>query len=261
MADDPTPSVEQADDVVEWGADDEDEGRRDGSPLRGKAAAPRRVFRALTRDPRVVPVIAGLSAVAVFASLVGEWQLVEIQDDPSQPTRQVSGGVAALGAFGTAYLIGAFALTTCVALVLFGRPAARTHARVVGLALAGAVAALLVATVTQLDALGTPFNGYFQFPTAPEATVGRGLEAAFAGIGLAALALYLAGRMPAWAAAEPPAPEPATAVPDAAGSGPSASHDGWRRPRPGPDPDEVPAPLDLSVGPAAPFTNSPDDRV
>jgi hypothetical protein len=168
----------------------------------------------------------------------------------------VTAGVAALGGLGTAYVIGVLALTSCLALVLFGSAPVQAHARIVGLALAGGIGVLLFATVAQIDQLGTPFNGYIEwgFPTPPAVSTGRGLEAAFAAVGLSALALFLAGRFVPRAApaGSPAAPAEARAEDD--------GHEVWRRPRAEAEPD-VPAPLDLTVGPATPFSQAPDDRV
>ena len=47
--------------------------------------------------------------------------------------------------FGAAYLFGIVGVTCCLALILFGTPAVRRNVRVVGLAIAGAVLAVLVA--------------------------------------------------------------------------------------------------------------------
>jgi hypothetical protein len=253
MAKEETSSLDRPDAVVEFGTDDADDHRR-ATPA---WAAARRALYALRHDPRVVPVLAGLAAVAAFASLIGEWQVATVQVDPSG-TRQVTAGVAALGGFGTAYLIGVLALTSCLALVLFGSAPVRTHARIVGLALAGGLGVLLFATVAQIDQLGTPFNGYIEwgFAAPPAASTGSGLEAAFAAAGLAALALLLAGRLAPRAA---PLASPTTS----AGTQPEGpdGHDVWRRPRREPEPDDVSAPLDLTVGPAMPFSQAPDDRV
>jgi hypothetical protein len=259
MGKDPTSALEHADAVVEFG--DKPETGRPAPAWAGVADAPRRALNALRRDHRVVPVIAALAAVAGVASLLGEWQVATLRnsESPVAPTLRVTAGVAALGGFGTAYLVGMLALTACVSLALFGSAAIRVHARVVGLGLAGGVGAVLFATVAQIDQLGTPFNGYLQwgFSAPPEASTGRGVEAAFAAVGLATLALFLATRMPLRTGAAAGTPR----TPEAADPRPAASHDGWRRPRGEPDRAEAAEPSDLTVGPATPFAHVPDDRV
>jgi hypothetical protein len=267
MPDDPTPSIQPADDVVEFGTVDGLERRPTRSALSVAARTPWRVLRALRTDRRVVPVVTGLAAVATFGSLVGEWQIIVVDGvDVPATLPPLTAGVAVLDAFGGAYLVGVFALAACTALALLGSPAVRRHARLTGLALSGALGALLVAVSMQLDRIG-PAYGYrtIGWEVEPVVSAGRGLEAAFAGVGLAALALYLAGRIPGWTgtdqhAGAQPARGGAQPMPPGAYPVPPAGNDG-RRPRGGTDQDEVPAPLDLSVGPAAPFAQLPEDRV
>jgi hypothetical protein len=259
MANDPTPRgqpPDEVDDVVEFGPVDPEGPRPHRSPLSVATAAPVRVIRAVWGDRRLVPVVAVLAALALFASLVGEWQVITLEGvDLPAALRPLTAGVAVLDAFGAAYLLAVFALAACAALVFRGAPAVRRHARLIGLALTAALGGLLIAVSIQLDRLG-PAYGYLTvgWEIPPAVSAGRGLEAAFAGVGLAALALYLAGR-PAWTGVEPLAADPAAADPAR-----HATHDGWRRPRGATDTDEVAAPLDLSVGPAAPFAQLPDDR-
>ncbi|SCL45790.1 hypothetical protein GA0070617_0034 [Micromonospora yangpuensis] len=119
-------------------------------------------------------------------------------------------------------------------LALAGTPAVRPNARLAGLALTGALLALLVATAFSLDEPSqrtlfySPEDGF-------QVEYGRGLVMAFVGCLLLVAALQLSGQ-----ATEAPTDSP-----------------GWRWPgrrdRPQPDDDELPAPADLTVGPAVPF--------
>jgi hypothetical protein len=245
--------------VVEFGADE---------PVRERPRASH-ILTAVRRDWRLVPIIAGLSAVALFASMVGEWQITTFtQPDLFSPgqTPPLSVGLADMGAFATGYLIGVFALVTCMALVLFGRPAMRDQLRIVGLTVAGVSGALLIGAAVWLDGRSAAIPSTFligQQGPIVELAYGRGLTMAFLGVAGFALALYLAGRlMPA-----PPA-QPAVA---AAGvdTGPAPQAEPvepvdwpWRRPRVAREPDDVdsdlPPPADLTVGPTAPFLPMPD---
>jgi hypothetical protein len=243
--------------VVEFGADEP-------APKRPRAA---QVFAAVRRDWRIVPILAGLSAVAIFASLVGEWQTstftlqqqsgVQLDDLPPPAVA----GVADLGGFSTGYLIGVFVLVGCMGLVLFGRPAMRDQLRILGLTAAGVSAAILVSATVWLDSHSAAYatdRVFFgrQGPTY-ELTYERGLTMAFLGVAGLAVALYLAGRlMPA-----PPA-QPAVAADADAGPGPRTDAVEqvdwpWRRPRSAPEPDDLdgdlPPPADLTVAPTAPF--------
>jgi len=215
----------------------------------GPSPAPRRRLnlsrfgRGLAADRRLVPLSAALGAVALLASLISEWQVTTVAAsifgvDGEIGDRKLPTDVTDLGAIGTGYLVGLFPLVAAVVLTLFGPEAGRRYARLAGLSVAGTLGALLVALtgslggesriVTQLYTL--TFNG-----DQMQVAYGRGLWCAYAGVVLAVLALYLAGREtagPAWT---------------------------WRPPRveeeSGPD-----EPLELTVGPARPFTPRGDDR-
>lgn len=217
----------------------------------------------LRRDQRVVPVVAALAGLALFASLASEWQVTTINEPDffgqGIAPAPVSAGLGELGGWSAAYLVGVFALVCCVALVLFAPPAVRYLARVIGLATAGTLGAVVVAIALDLNdrSLAITSLGIYSGPDSPEfeLTYGRGLTMAFLGVGGLALALYLAGRlMPA------PAPADATvasaeAEPDGAAS-PAESDWPWRRPatKQAPDPAEsLPEPIDLTVSPTTPF--------
>ncbi|MGN9907969.1 hypothetical protein ACTMTJ_10520 [Phytohabitans sp. LJ34] len=247
--------------VVEFGAD---------APVRQRPRASQ-ILTAVRKDWRLVPIVAGLSAVAIFASLVGEWQTTTFTPQsivlpPEQVPPPGTAGVADLGGYATGYLIGIFVLVGCMSLLLFGRPAMRAQLRVLGLTAAGLSAAILAGATVWLDDHSASYqlSRLFFGPQGPtyELAYGRGLPMAFLGIAGFAIAFYLAGRlMPA------PAVEPA-----AAGAGADAEpRDAatqvdwpWRRPRAAQEPDDLdsdlPPPADLTVGPTAPFVPMHDGK-
>jgi hypothetical protein len=256
VSQEPTPAAGvPADDtaVVEWGGEEQRPSRR---------AMLAKAFAGAGRDHRLVPVVAGLGAIAIFASLIGEWQLTTITDPetfgPNAVTAPISADLGQLQGWAAGYVLGIFALAACVGLVLFGRPAVRHHARIVGLTTAGVLLALLAAITAYLND-----DSIYLGPAAfndvnHEVAYGRGLTMAFLGVGALAVALYLAGRlMPA----PPPAAETAAAQ---AAEPPTEEPDWpWRR-RDARQPHEVesdlPAPADLTVAPTAPFVPLPDQK-
>ncbi|MEH0842998.1 hypothetical protein V6U81_11490 [Micromonospora sp. CPCC 205711] len=209
--------------VVEWGAVERPPAGRFGHALAG-----------LGRDRRLPLVLAALAAVAATASLVGEWLVMTVPNggpDGGSPVR-VPGGVAEVGGFGVAYLVGLLLLAVAVTLALRGRPAIRPEARLAGLALAGAQLVLLTATAFSLDDSGqralfySPEDGF-------QVEYGRGLVTAFAAVVLVAAALHLAGRGSAHR-------------PDGAPEKPRRAERDERDDRP-------PAPADLTVTSTVPF--------
>jgi len=244
--------------VVEFGADE---------PARKRPGASQ-VLTAVRKDWRLVPIVAGLSAVAVFASLVGEWQTTTFTPQsllipPDQVPPPSTAGIADLGGFATGYLIGVFVMVGCTSLILFGRPAMRDQLRILGLTAAGISAAVLVGATVWLDGhsatyeLARLFFGS-QGPTY-DLTYERGLTMAYVGVVGFVIALYLAGRLipapPAQVAPTAVEPEPETA----------AQVDWpWRRPRAAAEPDDLgsdlPPPADLTVGPTAPFVPMHDGK-
>lgn len=239
--------------VVEFGAQEP----------RSRRAALTDALSKLRGDHRVVPVVAGLAALALFASLAGEWQVTTINEPDffgqGLAAAPVSAGLGELGGWAAAYLIGVFALVGCVALVLFAQPAVRDLARVIGLAMAGTLGAVVVAISFDLSdrSVAVASLGIYNGPDAPqyELTYGRGLTMAFLGVGGLALALYLAGRlMPAPTQVDAAATAGAAAPPDGAAESQAESADWpWRRPSAKQAPAEVPQPIDLTVSPATPF--------
>ncbi|MBY8873639.1 hypothetical protein K7640_17545 [Micromonospora sp. PLK6-60] len=233
--------------VVEWGPDEP-----------GRPEQPRRrpSLAALTRDHRLPLALAGLGAAAAIASLVGEWVVLTLPNGGPEgnQTVRVPNGVGDIGGFGIGYLAGLLGLAVAVALALRGTAAVRPNARVAGLALAVAVAAVLTAHALSLDGLADR-TFYFSSDDGYRAEYGRGLTMAFLATLLLAAALHLAGR------AGGPAAEPAVPAPDG-GAGepePGEATGGWRRPGAA-DPDEPLAPADLTVQPAAPFAHPEPPR-
>lgn len=252
-----TQAVDEEAEVVEFG---------DKEP-RSRRAILTQALAGVRRDPRLVPVIAGLGAVALFASLAGEWQTTTVDEGYIQPEaagQALPAGLAELGGWAAAYSVGIFALVGCAGLVLFGRPAARDHARVLGLTTAGVLVGILAAITMWLGdgsvILGPSFyNPELQY----ELAYGRGLTTAFVGVVLLGVALFLAGRLMPAAPDAPPAPPAATE--DVKEEEPAEQGDWpWRRPRQAReahDPEaDLPPPIDLTVAPTAPFVPLPDGK-
>jgi hypothetical protein len=230
----------------------------------GPAPQPRRRWstaglgRDLAADRRLVPVAAALSAVALFASLISEWQVTTVNAellDEGIGNRPLPTEVTDLGALGAGYLVGLFPLVAAVVLTMFGPPAGRPYLRLTGLSVAGTLLGLLVAITATLGGQSLAVARIYAIQLGEDrltAGYGRGVWCAFAGVLLALLALHLAGRhLPAAAAADPG--EPAGPEPEAVWT--------WRRP-PGAanerrDPDQ---PLELTVAPARPFTPGDHDK-
>ena len=224
--------------VVEWGEDDRRPSGRFGRSLAG-----------LGRDHRLPMVLAGLGAVAAVASLIGEWFVMTVPNGGPEgnTTIQVPGGVAGVGGFGVAYLVGLLGLAGAVALALRGTPEVRHNARVVGLALAAAVLAVLIATSLSLD--DSDQRGlFYPFQEGFRVDYGRGLVTAFLAALLLAAALQLSGRVPAKQPGESSTELDDGAEPE---DGPATS--GWRRRRERSVDDRPPAPTDLTVEPTVPF--------
>jgi hypothetical protein len=222
----------------------------------GPSRPPRRrwsgaaVARALLADRRVVPLSAVLAAVAFFGSIVSEWQITTVDQAYSLTGRgklSLPTGAADLGALGTGLLIGIFLLVSTVVLTMFGPPAGRRYASLVGLSAGGTLLGLLLALSFSLgsDSRAVPRTFIDVDSNDVQIAYGRGLWCAIAGTLLAMLALYLAARM------APPASEAEAEDPPAIWS--------WRGPRETEQP-VVEEPLGLTVSPVQPFTPSADDR-
>ncbi|SCE71042.1 hypothetical protein GA0074695_0488 [Micromonospora viridifaciens] len=231
--------------VVEWG---------DAEP-----APPGRVGRSLAglaRDHRLPPVLAALGAVAAVASLIGEWLVMTLPNGGPEgsTTIRVPGGVADVGGFGVAYLVGLLGLACAVALALRGAGPVRQNARVAGIGLSAATLVVLIAAALSLGESGqrTLFYG-------PEdgfrVDHGRGLVTAFVATVLLAAALYLSGRE-AGERLDPDGEATAGGRLDPDGEAgttrPERGRPGRGRRRSGED-DLPPAPADLTVEPTAPF--------
>ena len=237
----PIPSQDNRSDettMVEWGEDDRPPSGRFGRSLAG-----------LGRDHRLPVVLAGLGTVAAVASLIGEWFVMTVPNGGPEgnTTIQVPGGVAGVGGFGVAYLVGLLGLAGAVALALRGTPGVRHNARVAGLALAAAVLAVLTAAAFSLDDSGQR-GLFYPFQEGFRVDHGRGLVTAFLAALLLAAALHLSGRVPAERAAGR-----STEPEDGAEPEDSLVTSGRRRRRERFVDDRPPAPTDLTVEPTVPF--------
>jgi hypothetical protein len=240
--------------VVEFGAEP-DEPRRDRRRWNLTE-----ILAGLAADRRAVPLAAAVGGVALFASLISEWQITDLDVDAftggtgGGGTRPLPAGVTDLGAIGGAYLVGLFVLAGAMALVLYGPPPARRYARLLGLSTGGVLIALLAALTSSLSDTSRVMLALFTMLEGEQMRLsyGRGLWCAFFGVAAVVLALYLAGRHEPEVAAEPDE-EAAESMP----AGPVVWS--WRRPK---EDDEGPpdAPFDLTVTSTKPFTSLGDDR-
>jgi hypothetical protein len=241
--------------VVEFGPDDDAE-----RPPRRRAAVGD-FLTGLAGDRRVVPLAAALGGVALFGSLVSEWQLTEIDatfwGDGEVGTRAAQTMLADLDGWSGGYLTGLFLLIAAAVLTLFGPPAGRRYARLAALSVGGTLLAMVVAIGSYLgDTSGAVGQLTLTNLEENQVTVsnGRGLWCAGVGVALVLLAMVLAGRHQT----APPVPvdAPAEAAEPVEAVAPVWS---WRRPPTG-DEDGLPdAPFDLTVTAAKPFTTSQDN--
>ncbi|AVT40054.1 hypothetical protein [Plantactinospora sp. BB1] len=242
---------------------DEAETTPDGASIVSWGDRPRTGGRAglalhrLGRDSRLVPVVGAAGAAAAFASLIGDWAVTSMTVEGAENAVALGSGVADMSGFGTAYLVGVFGVLGCLALVVFGSPGVRHNARVVGLAVAGAVLGVLLATTGSLDTLADRWQMYGQLD-GMVIEYGQGLVLAYLGVGGLGLALLLAGRFVRRGAVDrAPAAEPG--APAGQPGPPEESDWPWRRQRTAgapemPDDDDGrPPPIDLTVTPTKPF--------
>jgi hypothetical protein len=212
----------------------------------------------LATDRRVVPLAAVLGGVALFASLISEWQVTLLDTTEFQSTlsglQPIPTDLIDLGGWAAGYLIGLFLLVGATVLVLFGPPPGRRYARLLGLSTGGVLLGLLGALAPTLDDVSRTLGYAIRFQVAEghvQQSDGRGVWCAFAGVLATMLALYLAGRHEVATVAEP--------VEAAGGEAPVAAAPAtvwsWRRPPPGAEEERLPpAPFDLEVTSTTPFT-------
>jgi hypothetical protein len=225
VTDEPEPAT------VEWGAA---EPRGRVSAMTGAlSGAP---IRARWRRPAVWA-LAGLGALAMFGSLVGDWQVIS-EDILANGGDDQAFGVGWLPGWGIWWMFAATLLPILVGLTLFAQPAINGHARMIGLVSAGVVLVVLAAASRNItrDSIYSGFGSEF------EISAGRGLHLAFVAVALLAAAMWLASP---------------GVVGDGAGStdNPGGSRRRWWSRS---EPDEVTGvddgPHDLSVDPAEPDT-------
>lgn len=225
--------------VLEFGSSDSEAPRRRPST---------EFLRGLAGDRRLPVLIAGLGGVAVFASLISEWQITAVEqisyegeEDVSQQVQLLPTDLFDLGGIGGAYLVGLFLLTISLTLVLFGPAAGRRYARLSGLSVGGLLFALLLAMVHLLGSETRLVSRFFTMQLSPEQSevrYGRGLWCALAGVAAALLALWLTRRE-------------------------EDSEDGprWVRSAAEEEDEEEPdAPLDLTISASTPFASFPGQR-
>jgi hypothetical protein len=136
--------------VVEFGTEPEEPSR----PSR-RRWHPAGVAASLAADRRVVPLAAVLGGVALFASLVSEWQITSIDTTAfggiQSGLQPIPTDLIDLGSWGAGYLAGLFVLAGATVLALFGPAPGRRYARLIGLSTGGMLLALLAALAPTLD--------------------------------------------------------------------------------------------------------------
>jgi hypothetical protein len=212
--------------VVEFGPVDEPSPRRrfsSGDFLRG-----------LARDRRIVPLAAGLGAVALVASLIAEWQVTSIDGSVLRDSQVgdllFESSIGELGAWGGGFLAGLFLLAAATVLALFGPIPGRVYGRLAALSVGGVLLAVVLTVFASLDDRSWAIRQIEQAGLQGDQvtiSVGRGPWCAAAGLALVLLALYLSGRPVPFEDAQPPVVEEEEELPD--------------------------APFDLTVGPAKPW--------
>jgi hypothetical protein len=253
---DPTPLTS----VVEFGAD-----AVEAQPERRRWSAAGFAM-SLGSDRRVVPLAAVLGGVALFGSLVSEWQITSVDTTVfggvQAGNRPVASGIADLGGWAGGYLAGLFVLVATTVLVLFGPVPGRRYARLVGLSGGGLLLAMLAAIVSNLGDSTRALDVVFTLALNDDQlqiSYGRGIWCAVFGVAATMVALYLAGRHSLPPTGGGPGDE--TADGEATPESPPVVWS-WRRPRDVDDDDEQPRaePFDLTVTSTRPFTSLMDDR-
>jgi hypothetical protein len=248
------PETEEA--VVEFGPDD------DAPRAPGRRVPVGELLNGLAGDRRLVPLAAALGGVALFGSLISEWQLTQVDGsfwgDGQVGDRPLVTTIADLDGWGGGYLTGLFLLVAAVVLTLFGPPAGRRYARLSALSVAGVLLAMVVALASYLgdtSLIVGQLNASNLEDDQVTITQGRGIWCAMAGVVLILLAMVLAGRHQRTGPV--PLEDPAQPTP---ADHPEAPAWSWRRPA-GREEDGPPdAPFDLTVAPAKPFTTSQENR-
>ncbi len=221
--------------------------------------------RDLARDRRAVPLTAAVAALALLVSILSEWQVTKLDASAlgvEVGERVLPSSLDDLSALGMGYVLGLFLLVPTVVLTLFGPPPGRHYTRLAGLSIGGMLLALLLAVVSALGSHSYIIDPVYRIALDDgeiQLAYGRGLWCAFAGVILALVALWLAGRhLPSPAAARASS---ATTDDSAEPVEEEAAVWSWQRPAAGRR-DQWPAeePLDLTVSPAQPFTTLNDDR-
>jgi hypothetical protein len=213
--------------VVEWGGDDD---RRDPFTV---------VFTPAQLRRYAVYPLGALGAVAVFVSLLLDWQAVERNTNEQDFVEPVTKfGIIGIFGWGTGWIMGAMVLVGCTVLAVLGEAAARRHSRLIGLTTGGVLLGFLVAAAISLNHRSLASA---DFPLEHEYRLEPGVLLAFGSVLLLGAALWLAPRATADGTAS-----------DRAETEPSRwAHN--RRPRHAADPAGS-GPADLSVAPTEPFS-------
>lgn len=192
------------------------------------------------REPRIGWALGVLGAAALFASLVGEWATTTLRFGEGDLEQAFVVGAGEAGNWGAVWMIGALAMTAVLGICLAGPAHQRGPARTAGLAMAGALLLLMVAATVEISSDGLAYDrlNIVTVDMETEVSLGRGLFAAFAALGLLAAALWLSV-----------APRAGADVPP-----------GWPQPSPQPWQPQPGQGTDLTVQPAEPFIHPTGDH-
>lgn len=149
-------------------------------------------------EPRIGWALAVLGAAALFASLAGEWATTTLQYSETNFDESYVVGAGTAGNWGAVWLIGALALAAVVGVCLAGPAHVRAAARAAGLATASALLLIMVAATITISGEGLAYDRLNVVSTEVETEVslGRGLFAAYATLGLLAAVLWLSAGRP-----------------------------------------------------------------
>ncbi|MBB5870928.1 hypothetical protein F4553_004307 [Allocatelliglobosispora scoriae] len=93
---------------------------------------------------QIPAVIVALGAISAVISLIKPWQTTILRPDSDNPgqVEELTSTIVVAGTIGTAFMVGLIALVAAAVVALFGSPGVRHTARLLGLGLAGATAAI-----------------------------------------------------------------------------------------------------------------------
>ncbi|WP_067509610.1 hypothetical protein [Actinoplanes sp. TFC3] len=173
-----------------------------GEPAPRRRFSPGSSLGGLVRDRRIAPLAAGLGGVALFASLIAEWQVTAVDGTVLRESDTgdllFESSIGELGGWGAGFLAGLFLLVIATVLTLFGPAAGRAYTRLAGLSTGGVLLAIVLVVystledrswvIRQIEAAGLSEND-----DQLHLSIGRGPWCAGVGLILLLIALCVAG--------------------------------------------------------------------